>query len=76
MHEQIIKEENELKDNLQIEVTKIKEKLENFLSLSNNLIKKGEKINKGVEKFGKEENKMIKILSYVSAINKNKKKYE
>ena len=38
-HEKLIKEENDLRENLQNEVTKVKEKLENFLSESNKLIK-------------------------------------
>jgi len=65
---------------LQNEVTKVKEKLENFLSESNNAIKKIEKINKGIKLIEKDEEKdeeknILKILTYVSNINKNKKKY-
>jgi len=70
-HEILIKEENELKDQLQIEVTKIKEKLEIYLSESNNNIKINERINKGIKNI--EDKNMIKILSYVSKINKNKR---
>ena len=73
-HEELIKKENELKEELQNEVTKIKEKLENFLSESNNLIRINENVSKGLKIFEKEDNKnMLKILSYVSKINKNKK---
>ena len=72
-HEQLIKEENELKENLQNEVTKIKEKLENYLSESNDEIKISERIKKGIKKMENEENNMIKLLSYVSKINKTKK---
>ena len=73
-HEKLIKEENELKEQLQNEVTKIKDKLEMFLSESNNLIRINEKIAKGIKIFEKEDNKnMLKTLSYVSKINKNKK---
>ena len=45
-----------LKKKLQIEVTKIKEKLENYLSQSNNLIKINEKIKQGIKKLYKEKN--------------------
>ena len=72
-HEQLIKEENDLKEKLQTEVTKVKEKLEEFLSYSNELIKNVEKINKGIKILEKEDKNMIKILSYVSKINKNQK---
>ena len=71
--EKLNKEENELKENLQNEVTKVKEQLELFLSKSNNLIKIGEKINKGIKALEKEEKKMIKTLTYVSNINKSQK---
>ena len=72
-HEQLIKQEKEIKEKLENEVTKAKEKLENFLSLSNSMIKINEKINQGIKKLQKEEKNIIKILSYVSKINKNKK---
>ena len=72
-HEKLIKEENDLKENLQNEVTKIKEKLENYLSESNNEIKISERIKKGIQKMENEENNMIKLLSYVSKINKTQK---
>ena len=38
-HEQLIKEEKEIKDKLDNEVTKIKSKLEEHLSLANSLIR-------------------------------------
>jgi len=69
----LINEENKLKDKLKNEVTKIKEKLEIFLSESNELIRINDKINKGMNYFLKEEKNMIKTLSYISKINKNKK---
>ena len=73
-HEKLTKEENDLKEKLQNEVTKIKEKLEYFLSESNQSIKTSENINKGIKVLEKEEEKnMIKILSYISKINKNQK---
>ena len=48
-HEKLIKEEKEIKDKLETEVTKIKSKLEEYLSLSNAIIKQYEKINKGLK---------------------------
>jgi len=72
----LIKSENELKEKLQNEVTKVKEKLENFLSESNRLIKMNEKLNKSIEKIQKEEKNFLKVLNYVSNINKNKNKKE
>ena len=45
-HEELIKKEKEIKENLQIEVTKTKEKLEEYLSFSNKIIKDIERINK------------------------------
>ena len=62
-HEILIKQEKVIKDKLQIEVTKIKSKLEEYLSLVNILIKNYEKINKGIKTLNKdEENKNIKLL--------------
>ena len=72
-HEKLLKEENEIKEKLQNEVTKIKEQLEYFWSKSNNEIKKNEKIIQGIKKLKNEDNNINKILSYVSNINKNKK---
>ena len=66
-------EENNLKEKLQTEVTKVKEQLENFLSKTNNIIKINEKINKGIKSLEKEEKNMTKKLSYISKINKNQK---
>ena len=72
-HEKLIKQENDLREKLQNEVTKIKEKLEKFLSESNRIIKSNEKIKKGIKTIEKEEKNILKNLSYVSKINKNKK---
>ena len=72
-HEELIKKEKEIKDNLQVEVTKTKEKLEDYLSFSNKIIKNIERINKGIKTLEKEEKNMLKILTYVSKINKNDK---
>ena len=66
-------EENDLKEKLKTEVTKIKEQLEINSSLVDSLLKKCEKIVKGIKSIEKEEKSMIKTLSYVSIINKNKK---
>ena len=72
-HEELIKNEKDIKENLQTEVTKTKEKLEEYLSLSNKIIKNIEKINKGIKLLEKEEKNIIKKLTYVSKINKNDK---
>ena len=73
-HEKLLKEENEMKEELQNKVTKAKENLENFLTESNEIIRVCEKINKGIKSFEKEkENNMIKVLSYVAKMNSNKK---
>ena len=48
-HEQLLKEENELKEKLQIEVTKSKEKLETYLSTSIDDIKLSERLKKGIK---------------------------
>ena len=73
--EKLLKEEYDLKDKLDNEVTKAKEKLENYLSKTNELIRQNEKLNKGIKIINKKENEknIIQNLSYISAINKNKK---
>ena len=68
-HEQLLKEENELKEKLQIAVTKSKESLENYLSTSINDIKLSERLKKGIEKMKDKEENIIKIISYVSKAN-------
>jgi len=70
-HKILIKEENEIKDKLKNEVNKIKEKLEIYLYESNNNIKINERINKGIKNI--EDKNMIKLISYISKINKNKR---
>jgi len=72
-HDILIKEENKIKEKLKIEVTKTKEKLENYLSETNNQIKINEKIQEGIKNLEKEEKNIIKDLTYISKINKNKK---
>ena len=66
-HEKLIKEENNLKDKLKNEVTKI-------LSKINEIIRRNERIMKGLKLFLEEKEKqMIKKLNYISNINKNLK---
>ena len=73
-HEKLQKEENDIKEKLQNEVTKVKEGLENFLTVANEVIRANEKIKKGLGILEKNNEKnMIKILSYISKINKNNK---
>ena len=76
-HEKLIKEEKEIKDKLDNEVTKIKSKLEEHLSLANSLIRNYEKINKGIQGLNKDEQNnnfnLLKNLTYVSKLNKNQK---
>ena len=45
----MIKEENNIKEKLENEVTKVKEKLEIILTETNNQINISEKINKGIK---------------------------
>ena len=68
--EKLIKKENDLKEKLDNETTKAKERLENYLSEINNEIRMSERINKRIKKMENEEKNMIKILSYISKINK------
>ena len=67
------KEEDDLKEGLRTNVTKIKEQLEIAISEVNDLLKINEKLQKGIKILEKEEKIMIKTLSYVSKINNNKK---
>ena len=69
-HELLIKEENDLIEKLQNEVTKVKEKLELVLSESNNIIKSNERVDKGIKIIEKnKDNNITQILSYISKIN-------
>jgi len=73
-HEKLIKEENEIKDKLKNEVTKIKENLEINLIKINEIIRKNERIMKGIKIILEDKDKkMIKELNYISNINKNQK---
>ena len=74
-HEKLLNEENNMKEDLQLEVTKIKEKLEIFLTETNEGIRIGNKIKKGIDKLQKEkENNIIKVIAYISKLNKSQKK--
>ena len=78
-HENLIKQENEMKEELQNKVTQAKEKLENFLSESYDVIRDCETINKGFKFWEKEKEKnimkanIIRTLSYIAKINSNLK---
>ena len=70
--EKLLKEEDDLKEKLKNEVTKVKEKLEFFLADTDKTIKTGEKINKGIKgiELDKENiGSFIKKLNYISKIN-------
>ena len=71
--EKLVLEENDLKEKLKNEITKIKEKMELFLSNVKELTSSCEKIQKGIKLIENNEKNMMIILSYVSKINKNKK---
>ena len=71
-HQQLLQQENNLKEKLQNEVTKIKEELENNLSQINSLKNISNRINKGFETY---KNSILK-LNYISKINMVKKLYD
>ena len=73
-HEKLLKEENDIKEKLQNENTKTKEKLEYFFYELNNEIILNERINLGLKKLEKKEKNNLRILLYISHINKNNKK--
>lgn len=77
-HENLINKENDLKDLLKNEVTKTKEKLEEFFTETNKSIKECERLNKIIKSFEKEEeeNNIIKYLSLISHINNKKREME
>ena len=72
-HEQLLKEENDIREKLQNEVTKTKEKLEYFFSETNNELILNERINSGLKYLEKEEKNNLRILLYISQMNKNNK---
>ena len=69
-YELLFKKESYLRERLQNEVTKAKEKLENYLSQSNNEIKMNEKIIKNIKNFLNKERNILKDLAYISKLNK------
>ena len=72
-HEQLIILENELKEKLKNEVTKIKESLEKNISTINELLREGERIIKSVKLLEKEDTLMIKKLNYITHSYRNQK---
>ena len=71
----LLEEQNNLIDNLKNEITKTREKLEIFISECKNIINSNEKINKGITKIKNDkDNNFRKLLSYISAVNHNKRK--
>ena len=75
-HEKLLEEEEKIKEKLRIETTKALEPLENILIKVNDVIRLNERINKGINKIEKEDKNLIKILSYISKMNKTKKEME
>ena len=74
---QIKENEEDIVHKFQLEVTKIKAKLENFMSECNNAINFYEKINKILKPINKgEENNIYKKMIYISKINENLKKID
>ena len=70
-YENLKKEEEDLKQKLENDVTKIKENLEIFLLQSNEIIKKNETLKKGITILEKEkEINIFKYLNYIEKINK------
>ena len=61
---------------MKFEVIKVQKRLENFLSESNNEIKISKRINEGIKNLDNEEQNSIKLLSYISKINKKQKELE
>ena len=75
-HEILLKREEILREELQNEVTKAKENLENYLDKFNSEIKLNEKIIKGIQKIVNKEKNTLKDLAYISALNKTMKEIE
>ena len=76
--ENLIKKENEIKDTLKNEITKIKEKLEIYYSEIYEVIKKGEFSSKIIKSYkkNKEEKIPIKELTYISYLSKTNKEIQ
>ena len=75
-HKKLIKEEKDLKEKLKNEIIKKKKELENFLSESNKVINKNKQINIDIKTLSDKDKireiNIIKVLSYISKMNKNK----
>ena len=70
-YENLKKEEEDLKQKLENDVTQIKENLEIYLLQSNEIIKKNETLKKGITILEKEkEINIFKYLNYIEKINK------
>ena len=74
-HEDLTNKEKNLKDALKNEVNKIKAKLEEYYSETNEKIKEGERLIKSFEEEEERKN-VIKTLTYISYINNKKKEIE
>ena len=71
-HISLNEKEKNIKHELDLKVTKIKEELENFLSESNDILISCERIDKAIKFYEKNKiNNEIKTLYYISEINKN-----
>jgi len=70
-HEELIKEENSLIEKMQDEVTKVKEKIKNFVFELNEQIKLSNRIAKNTNKLDKEENNYLKNIVYVSKMKES-----
>ena len=71
-HNKLNEKEKNIKFELDLKVTKIKEELENFLKESNDILISCERIEKAIKYYEKKKiNNEIKILYYISEINKN-----
>ena len=77
-HDNLIKLEKELKEDLIKNVSKTKEELQNFINESTEIIKCNEKIGQYIKYYEKNKEKsnpvIIKTLSYISEIEKNNQK--
>ena len=62
--------ENALKSELDIKITEIKEKLENYYIKSNEILSSFKRIFKAIQSYEKNNNNNIKTLCYISKINK------
>ena len=71
-HIKLKEKEKNIKSELDLKVTKIKEELENFLMESNDILISCERIEKAIKYYEQKKiNNEIKTLYYISEINKN-----